>query len=61
MSSEWCPQCQKLQNMNVSINTVEETTDNGETIKITVRSYSCAHCHLFVRSEEGRLPILESV
>lgn len=61
MSSEWCPQCQKLQNMNVSVNTFEETTDNGKMIKIKVSSYSCAHCHLFVRSEEERLPAQKSV
>jgi hypothetical protein len=52
--------CQKLQNMNVSISTVEETAENGESIKLKISAYTCAHCNLFVRSEEECVPVQKS-
>jgi hypothetical protein len=46
--------------MNVSISTVEETAETRESVKLKISAYTCAHCHLFVRFEEERVPVQKS-
>lgn len=54
MMREWCPTCQKIQNMNmVSFDKIEKD-ENSKEVKVTIKNYQCSICHLFVRDEETK-------
>lgn len=51
MSSLFCPRCAVPQPMNQSTSEQEVTGPGGEAIKLVIRTYHCAICYSFVRSE----------
>jgi len=50
--SEFCQQCQNVQNIKGTPVKREETTSEGVTKSVVTISYHCEVCHTFVRSEE---------
>lgn len=55
MSSLFCPRCAAPQPMNQSITEKEITGPGGEIIRLLIRTYHCAICYSFVRSESVHL------
>jgi len=51
MISLFCPRCALPQPMNQSTTEHEVTGPDGEAIKLVVRTFHCAICYSFVRSE----------
>ena len=51
MSSLFCTRCATPQPMNRSTSEQEITGPDGETIRLVIRTYHCAICYSFVRSE----------
>lgn len=58
---EFCPRCQALRNMAVTVRQPEETDSQEQTEGKVVRIYHCETCGSFVRSEstEGEEDSLE--
>lgn len=50
MPFEWCPKCQKMRNMNMSIIMVEDS-DNKKAESQT-KNYYCTICNSFIKSEK---------
>jgi hypothetical protein len=50
MSREWCPRCQSMQNVNTTRTELMEKDEEGNDKKITVESYQCSACHMFIKS-----------
>jgi hypothetical protein len=50
--TEFCPKCQKTQNINGVASTRSENDADGNTKHIVTTSYHCEWCNTFVRSEE---------
>jgi len=51
MLREFCPKCRTIQTMNTSDSKKMETDKDNKVTEITIRSYYCSVCHIFVRSE----------
>jgi len=51
MSSLFCPRCAMPQPVNESISEQEIAGPGDETIKLVIRTYHCAICYSFIRSE----------
>ena len=50
--SEFCPKCQRVQNLKGSISKRQEITTDNETKNIVTMNYHCEKCFSFVRSDE---------
>lgn len=51
MVSMFCPRCAIIRMMDGSTSVQEITGPGGETIKLSIKTYHCAICHSFVKSE----------
>jgi hypothetical protein len=49
---EFCPRCQPLQNMEITISQREEIDSEGNSRKIVTKSYHCENCRSTLRSED---------
>lgn len=49
---EFCPRCRSVQAMNLSMVRKKVTDADGHSKKITTKTYHCAKCLQFVRSEQ---------
>lgn len=49
---EFCPRCQTLRTMRISVSRRSETGVNDQTKIMATRSFHCDTCLAFVRSEE---------
>ena len=50
--SEFCPRCQSLQAMEVTVSQREEVDSEGNRRKFVTKSYHCIDCGSFLRSED---------
>ena len=50
--NEFCPKCQTLRTMTVSISRREEVDAEGNKKEIVTKNFHCEICHSFVRSED---------
>ena len=55
MSSLYCHRCATTRPMTQSITEKEITGPGGEIIRLLIRTYHCAICYSFVRSESVHL------
>lgn len=53
VQSAYCPHCRTVTNLRVSTNLLIEPGPDGNAETVTVRTYHCEACCLFVRSEKG--------
>lgn len=51
-ASEFCPRCQSLQTMEVTISQREEVDSEGNRRTIVTKSYHCVNCGSTLRSED---------
>ena len=49
---EYCPKCQELRDLRTAIVKKEEEDPEGNMITVVTKSYHCAVCQVFVRSED---------
>lgn len=49
---EYCPRCQAVRNMTVSVSRREGVDSKGNRKTILTKSFHCETCHSFVRSED---------
>lgn len=49
---ELCPNCSKIQNMEITTTKEKEKLENGEIKILQTLTYHCEKCHTFVRSED---------
>lgn len=52
MSSLICPRCQTIKNMRETVSLRTVTGADGEKKEIETRSFHCASCSQFVKSED---------
>ena len=52
MSSEYCPRCRAARSVSVETTSRRETLPDGGARSVRTRSYHCAACRGFIRSEE---------
>ena len=52
MLSEFCPRCQTIRAMNVTISKQKQKTEENLSQEVTIKSFHCHTCHSFVKSEE---------
>ena len=50
--TEFCPKCQKIQNINGVTTTNSVNDADGNTKHVVIINYYCESCNTFVRSEE---------
>ena len=49
---EYCPRCRASRNVSVQSISRRVTTPDGEVRRVRTRSYHCASCRQFIRSED---------
>ncbi len=52
MNPEYCPRCRASRNVSVQSTSRRVTLPDGEVRSVRTRSYHCASCRRFIRSEE---------
>ena len=52
MPTEMCPMCRDLRNMSVTTKRRKVVDPDGNTKEILTKTYHCATCGSFVRSED---------
>ena len=52
MNPEYCPRCRATRNISVQSTRRRVTLPDGEVRPVRTRSYHCASCRQFIRSEE---------
>ena len=55
MVTEMCPKCRAVKEMRVSVSRRTADESEGEAKIIETRTYYCAECNSFVRSEEAEV------
>lgn len=59
MNNDYCPKCNALTEMDVSMTESFEKDKEGKAFKIITASNYCNVCRTFVRSEDNRLPLAD--
>ena len=56
--SEFCPRCQSLQGMEVTVSLREAVDPEGNLRKIVTKSYHCVNCRATLRSEDTEVVMI---
>ena len=57
MAIELCPTCKLMRNMRVTVSERTAPGPDGKERAVTTRTYHCETCGVFVRSEDGAVPV----
>ena len=52
MTTEFCPLCNTIRNMRITVSRSKEIRNDGKNKEIEIRIYHCESCNLFVRSDD---------